>query len=142
MSITSTNLTLSLAVPGLIPVPVRIQGFSADKFWQTDNQDLVEVSPGVDGRLTGGYIYNPVKTTFSLQADGPGVLFFDTLSAAMRTTRDVYYITGTAALPATGKVYALTRGLLTSATPMPSAGKVLAVVEYAITWESCNPIPV
>lgn len=137
-TITSANSVLTLVIAGLFPAPVQLQGYASDKAFTTEAIDLAEVQIGVDGRMTAGYVPNPTKQTITLQADSPSKDIFTALIQAMKTAREVFYISGTLALPSTGESFTLTRGILTNAKQIPDAQKVLQPVDYIITWESVN----
>ena len=137
-TITSANSVFTLVVAGLFPAPVQLQGYASDKAFTTEAIDLVEVQMGVDGRMTAGFVPNPVKQTITLQADSPSKDIFTALIQAMKTAREVFYVSGSIALPSTGESFTLTRGILTNAKQIPDAQKVLQPVDYVITWESVN----
>lgn len=137
-TITSANSVFTLVVAGLFPAPVQLQGYASDKAFTTEAIDLAEVQMGVDGRMTAGFVPNPVKQTVTLQADSPSKDIFTALIQAMKTAREVFYISGSIALPSTGESFTLTRGILTNAKQIPDAQKVLQPVDYVITWESVN----
>lgn len=138
-SITSANSILSLVVAGLFPTPVQMKGYSSDKAFVTEALELAEVNMGVDGRMTAGYTPNPVKQTISLQADSPSKAFFTAIIAAMKTTREVFWLSGDLTLPSTGETFTLTRGILSTGKQVPDAQKVLQPMDFVITWESVNP---
>lgn len=138
-SITSANSVYTITVPGLFPVPQQLQGYAADRAWNTDSLELAEVQMGVDGRMTAGYTPNPVPQTISLQADSPSKAIFNAIANATRSGRDVFYISGTIDLPATGETFICTRGILRNFKPVPDAGKVLQAMEFTIVWESISP---
>lgn len=137
-TITSANSVFTIVVPGLFPAPVQLRGYSSDKAFTTEAIDLAEVQMGVDGRMTAGFVPNPVKQTITLQADSPSKDIFTALIQAMKTAREVYFVSGSIALPSTGEAFTLTRGILTNAKQIPDAQKVLQPVDYVITWESVN----
>ena len=137
-TITSANSVFTLVVAGLIPAPVQLRGYASDKAFTTEAVDLAEVQMGVDGRMTAGFVPNPVKQTITLQADSPSKDIFTAMIQAMKTAREVFYISGSIALPSTGESFTLTRGILTNAKQIPDAQKVLQPVDYVITWESVN----
>ena len=137
-TITSANSVFTLVVAGLFPAPVQLRGYASDKAFTTEAVDLAEVQMGVDGRMTAGFVPNPVKQTITLQADSPSKDIFTAIIQAMKTAREVFYISGTIALPSTGESFTLTRGILTNAKQIPDAQKVLQPVDYVITWESVN----
>ena len=137
-TITSANSVFTIIIPGLFPVPVQLQGYYSDRAFTTEAIDLAEVNMGVDGRMTAGYTPNPVRQTITLQADSPSKDIFTALIQAMKTAREVFYITGSIALPSTGESFAMTRGILTNAKQIPDAQKVLQPMDYIVTWESVN----
>lgn len=137
-TITSANSVFTIVVAGLFPAPVQLRGYASDKAFTTEAIDLAEVQIGVDGRMTAGYTPNVVKQTISLQADSPSKDIFTAMIQAMKTAREVFYISGSIALPSTGESFTLTRGILTNAKQIPDAQKVLQPVDYVITWESVN----
>ena len=137
-TITSANSVFTIVVPGLFPAPVQLRGYSSDRAFTTEAVDMAEVQMGVDGRMTAGFVPNPVKQTITLQADSPRKDIFTALIQAMKTAREVYFVSGSIALPSTGEAFTLTRGILTNAKQIPDAQKVLQPVDYVITWESVN----
>lgn len=137
-TITSANSVFTIVVAGLFPAPVQLRGYASDKAFTTEAVDLAEVQMGVDGRMTAGFVPNPVKQTITLQADSPSKDIFTAVIQAMKTAREVFYISGSISLPSTGESFALTRGILTNAKQIPDAQKVLQPVEFTITWEAIN----
>lgn len=138
-TITSANSEFWITVPGLFPTPVRLQGYSAEKAWNADQQMLAETQMGVDGRMTAGYVPAPVRQSISLQADSPAKAIFKAIAQAMQSAKDVFYISGTINLPSTGESFSGVRGVLTEWKPIPDAAKVLQPMEFAIVWESLQP---
>jgi hypothetical protein len=137
-TITSANSVFTIVIPGLFPVPVQLRGYATDKAFTTDALDIAEVQMGVDGRMTAGYTPMPTKQTITLQADSPSKDLFAILIQAMKTSREIFYISGIIILPSTGDSYTLTRGVLTNAKQIADAAKVLQPLDYVITWESVN----
>ena len=137
-TITSANSVFTIVIAGLFPAPVQLQGYASDKAFTTEALDLAEVQMGVDGRMTAGFVPNPTKQTITLQADSPSKDIFTALIQAMKTAREVFYISGSIALPSTGESFTLTRGILTNAKQIPDAQKVLQPVDFQITWESVS----
>ncbi len=137
-TITSANSILTMIVPGLFPVPVSIQGYSTDDAFMLDALDLAETVMGVDGRMSAGYVPKEVKLTVTLQADSASKDFFAILTQAVKTAREVFYMSATLSLPSTGEAFTFTRGILTSVEQLPSAKKMLQPQKFVITWESVN----
>jgi len=137
-TITSANSVFTITVPGLFPAPVQLQGYSSDRAFTSDALVLSEVQMGVDGRMTAGYTPAPTVQTVTLQADSPSRDIFTTIIQASKTAREVYYISGSISLPSTGEAFSLVRGVLTTAKQIPDANKVLAPVDFQITWQSVD----
>lgn len=135
-TITSANSVVTFSVPGLFPTPVQLSGYSAERAWNSDTQELAETQMGVDGRMTAGYTPVSVKQTFSLQADSPSKLIFNSIAAAMKASREVFYISGAISLPSTGEAFVCTRGVLQAVKALPDAAKVLQAMDFTIVWES------
>lgn len=135
-SITSANSTLSLAIANLYSSPQIIQGFSTDDAFMVDPLDMAEVMMGVDGRMSAGRVFNPVKMTITLQADSRSVIIFDTWANTQQGARELYWANGSIYLPSVGKKYVLQNGVLTTAKLMPDVKKLLQPLAYNITWEA------
>ena len=138
-TITSANSVVILSVQGLYDTPVPLQGYSTDKAWDTAAVVVTETQIGVDGRKTAGIVFNPVKQTFAFQADSPSVVIFEAIYAAQRALRDVLYIAAIIHLPSTGESYVCTKGTLEDYNSVASAGKVLNMREFSISWGSIQP---
>lgn len=138
-TITSANSVFTISIPGLIPVPVQIQGFAVDAAFDMDAADITEVLMGVDGKLSAGYTPQPRKTTIHLQADSDSRDVFDIWASAMRRAKDVYYANASIVMESNGKTYTLTKGVLQNQKDMPDAKKVLNPTDHVIIWESCVP---
>lgn len=141
-TITAANAVLMLGVNGLYTTPRRIEGFSADDITSIDGVVQNETSMGVDGRLSGGFVFNTVNQTITLQADSESVDFFENWQQAERQQRESYIAFGSILLRATNKRYTMTRGFLTNASLMPAIRKTLQPRAYTITWEKVQPAPV
>ena len=138
-TITSANSIVTLSVAGLYPVPQQLQGYAADRAWESGNLTMTESKMSVDGRKSSGYIFNLVEQTFTLQADSPSRAVFTAIINAMRAAREIYVISGTITLPATGESFICTNGTLKDSKMLPNAGKVLDQMDYVIEWESIQP---
>lgn len=141
-SLTAANAVIMLAVPGLFSVPQQLQGFAADNVYDIGNLDVAETAMGVDGYLSAGFVYNPIDQTFTLQADSLSNDFFDAWVAAVRQGTTALRCNGSTTLPALGKTYVHTNGVLVNMPPMSSAAKILKERKFLVRWQSvvANPI--
>jgi hypothetical protein len=140
-TITAANAVITLAIPGLFPAPQQLKGFSADNVYETSAQDVVETAMGVDGRLSGGFVYSPVEQTFALQADSESNFLFEQWAAFMSQQKDAFFANGRTTLPAIQRAYVSSRGFLINLPPLPSAARTLQARRYTIRWESVVSVP-
>jgi len=141
-SITAANAVFLLQIPGVFPIPVQLQGFSADDIFDFDPIASVETLMGVDGVLSGGYVNVAKKQSITLQADSASNTIFDQWQQAQVTALDTIIANGTVWLISIGTKWALTTGFLTDYPPVPGAGKILKPRKYGLTWQSVTPAPV
>ena len=141
-TLTTANSAVSLVVRGLFPVPQRLQGYATDDSFSTDDVQPMEVQMGVDGQLSAGYVPYPTAISFTLQADSASVNMFDTVMEAQKANKEGFIFDGTIVIQGTGAKYAMTKGYLTSASPMSTAKKMLQPRKFTITFESVTKAPV
>jgi len=141
-SITAANAIIMITIPGLFPVPQRIQGFTADNVYDAADQEVVETAMGVDGILSGGFVFTPIEQNFSLMADSVSNVIFEQWSAAMINSRDVITANGETTLLSVNRKYVSTKGYLVNRSPLPTAGRTLQGRRFMIRWErvTANPI--
>jgi hypothetical protein len=142
MSITSANATLTISIPALYPVPQTMQQWAADDAFSTDAIQIAETRMGVDGYMTGGFTPAIVPMTLTLMPDSVSISVFDFLSNSMMVSKEIYTMTGTLLIPATGKSYELQNGILRSVKVLPDAKKVLDPQSYIIDWNYILPAAV
>lgn len=141
-TLTTANSTVSLVVRDLFVTPQRLQGYSTDDSFSAADVAPMQVQMGVDGQLSAGYVPYPTEITFMLQADSPSTEMFDTVLANMNANKEGFIFDGTIYLQGTKAKYAMTKGFLTSATPMSTAKKTLQPRKFTITFESVTKAPV
>lgn len=141
MDITSANAVITLTVPLIFPTPVRLQQFSTDDIYDTDDIDLVETSMGVDGNLTGGMVFTPVPQTFSFMADSPSVAIFETWMAQQIANVTTYTGNMRTRLDGIEATFVQTKGFLQKGAALPSAGKTLKVRKFTLIWQRVIKTP-
>lgn len=139
MSITSANATIFMTIPLLYPVPQQIQQFSADNVFSTDPLKSAETMRGVDGVLTGGYVYGDINQNFELMADSPSIQFFNRWNFQQQADREAYTANAVILLTSLGQKWTGTKGYLKGFPIIPDAKKVLQPVRFSIEWESLTP---
>jgi len=140
--ITSANAVLTLAAPGVLSVPQQIQGFSTDDIYTVAPVSPVETMMGIDGNLSGGFVYTEKKMEITLMAGSPSNSFFDALQAAQEAAIQPFILSGVLTLPSNGIQAQLVIGYLTRYPPLPNGKKVLQPRVYEVTWQNINVSPV
>lgn len=135
-TITAANSVFSLVVDDLYPVAQQLQGYAADRMFATEAMENAEIIMGADGKMSAGFVFNPVKQTITIMADSASLVIFETWAQTQRTAQEIFRGQATIILPAIKRKYTLKRGVLTSAKFIPDAAKTLQPTEYQITWES------
>lgn len=140
-TITSADAVLTLMVVPLFPIPQQIQGFATDDIYNIQKIKSVETRMGVDGVLSGGFVFKEVVQEIMLQADSASNAFFDTWWLQMQATKGTYPAVGTIQLPSIKTKFVQSVGFLTGYTPAPQAKGVLQPRSYDITWQTIAPAP-
>ncbi len=141
-TLTTANSALSFAVRGLFPVPQAIEGYATDDSFSVADVKPAEAQMGVDGNLSFGFTPYPHVMTIVLQADSASMALFDTVLEAQKANNEVFVFDGVLIIQGTGDKFALTKGAITSASPSPTAKKVLQPRSFEITFESMSKAPV
>lgn len=141
MSITASNAVIMLNIPLVFPAPVQLQGFSADNVFGTDALAESEVQMGVDGLLSAGFVYVPVKQNYTLMANSESNDVFDAWRAANVAQGESIEADAIVLLKSIAKKFTMTKGYLTSWQPAPDAQRVLQPRRHEITWERISPSP-
>lgn len=141
LTITAANSILFLSIEGLYNSPQQLQGFAADDVFDTETISPAETMMGVDGHLSGGFVFNPIRMNVALQADSASNFIFETWKAKQEQIGEIYIANGQVHLPAVKRKYVMIRGFLTSIPPTPAARKVLQSRRYQITWERISAAP-
>ncbi len=139
-NITSADAVLTLSVAALFPVPQQIQGFATDDVYDIPTIKSVEAVMGVDGVLSGGFVFTAIVQELMLQADSASNAFFDTWWTQMVAAKIAYPAKGLIKLPAIATKFVQTNGLLTG-YKMPGAKRTLTARRYEITWQMIAPSP-
>lgn len=142
MSLTSANSVLQLVVPNLFPIPQQLQGFAADDIFDVDQVKRAETLMGVDGVLSGGFVWEEVKQTITVQADSPSCILFDEWQQAQIAIADVYPAFLTVILPGILTKFACGPGFLLTASPMPKVKTLIQPRQFVIAWNNVSPAPV
>lgn len=140
-TITSADAILTLSVLPLFPIPQVLQGFATDDVYDIPQIKSVEVMMGVDGVLSGGFVFVQIPQKIVLQADSISNRLFEIWWASQQAGKSVFTASGLIQLPSIQTKFIHNKGFLTGYKPAPAAKKVLQPREYEVTWESILPAP-
>lgn len=140
-TLTSANSSFALAVDPVFPAPQLLQGYATDDTFTTEANQQIETLMGVDGNLSGGFVFNAYVMSITLQADSDSNDLFDAWAAYQRATKQVAIASATIALPSVTKKYICTKGYFTSNAPIPDAKKILQPRRFQITWQNIVGVP-
>jgi len=140
-TLTGANSQFTLTVQGVYSAPVTLQGYATDDAFKSEAVANSEVVMGVDGTLSGGFVFTPYKTTIMLQADSPSIDVMETWKNTNIAARDTFIANGSIFVPSINKVFTLTRGFLTNSTSFPDNKKLLQPMQYEITWNLITSAP-
>lgn len=141
-TLTVANSVIMFVIPDLFPVPQQLTGYSADNVLTTEPVDSIELSMGIDGRLSAGWVPTPKKQTFEFQADSPSVLMFDVWQQNQEAIKDAFVADAVITFRGIGRVYTCTKGFLTQYSPVPDARRIFQPRRFQITWESIIGAPI
>lgn len=140
-TLTAANAILMIGFQGLYDTPRRIQGFAADNVTTVDPVTNAETSMGIDGRLSAGFVHNPIQQSITLQADSESIDIFELVIASQRQRRETYWAFGSILLRATGKRYVMNRGVMTAGSIVPAINKTLQPRQFTFVWQDVTPGP-
>lgn len=143
-TITSANDVFTLSVRAtadgsiLFTAPIQVQGFATDDAFDIEDSNPVEARKGVDGRMSVGFTPFMVKQVVHLQADSASVDIFDAILAGMKAIQEAIICDASIVSPSVGKIYTLTKGVLTRVSQMPPNKKVKEPQTYEFTWDTVD----
>lgn len=135
-TITAANAIYALSITGLYDTPQVLQGFMADRAFETEAVAPAELVLGVDGVLSAGWVPQMTPQTVAIMPDSPSSDIFENWLQAVNASRETLYANALITLGSIGRKYTLTRGILSSGMAIPGAQKVLQGRPWIITWES------
>ncbi|HFK5622940.1 phage tail fiber protein [Enterobacter cloacae] len=140
-TITSADSTYALSVTNLFPSAQTLEGYAADAMFAFGDTEMAVSVRGADGKLSAGFVFGEYLQTITLMPDSPSWPLFETWILTSVTSKAVFRCNATIILPATGKKYTLTNGVLQRAKSMPDAQRVLQAGTFQINWENVTPEP-
>lgn len=140
-TLTTANAVITLTIPGIFSQPQQLQGFTVDDVADVDTLSVAETLMGVDGILSGGFVFNSVKYTYSLQADSPSVFVFDQWYTTEKAQREKFIANGGLLMKSLGTKWTWTKGFLQEYSPAPKVKRVAQPRVFSITWQDVQPQP-
>lgn len=140
MDISAANVSISIAVATIFPQPQQIQGFAQDDVHDFDEMENVELLMGVDGFLSGGWVWKAQQMRIMLQADSASNSFFDAWNGQQQATGQVYVANGVIRMPSIGLKIVMTTGYLPR-YKLPGAKRVMQPRTFGLAWNLCVPQP-
>ena len=138
-NITSATATIFLSVDSVFPTPQQLQGFSADDAFDVTALNSAEISMGIDGKMSSGFVFATTEWSITLQADSDSNSIFEQWWAQNYTDKTVYLANGIVTIVSLGNKYTMTNGVLSSYPTMSDAKKIMQPRKYGITWEVIQP---
>ncbi|QIC89612.1 hypothetical protein F0336_14060 [Serratia liquefaciens] len=96
---------------------------------------------GADGKLSAGFVFGQYIQTITIMPDSPSREIFETWAQTSRTAIAVFRCNATVIMPAIGRKFTLTNGVLLRSRLHPDANRVLQQIPYQIEWESVTSEP-
>ncbi|CAI1823478.1 Uncharacterised protein [Serratia quinivorans] len=140
-TITSADSTYALSVTNLYPTAQVLQGYAADAMFAVSDTDYAVTVRGADGKLSAGFVFGQYIQTITIMPDSPSREIFETWAQTSRTAIAVFRCNATVIMPAIGRKFTLTNGVLLRSRLHPDANRVLQQIPYQIEWESVTSEP-
>jgi hypothetical protein len=131
---------LTLTIANVFTTPQQLQGFAADDVYDLDELDSVETLMGVDGVLSGGFVWKSQPQTIMLQADSDSNDLFDLWYSQQVADLTTYVAQGIAILPAIGKKFIMTNGFLRG-YKLAGCEEAHQPRRFRIEWNKVLPAP-
>lgn len=135
-TITSADAIFALTVTNLYPSAQALEGYAADAMFALGDTEMAVTVRGADGKLSGGFVFGQYLQTITIMPDSPSRDVFETWQLTSQTSKAVFRCNATIILPAIGRKYTLTNGVLVRVKAIPDAQRVLQAATYQIDWEN------
>ena len=139
-TLTSANAIITLTIPNLYSTPQQLQQFAADDMSDMNPIKTVETVMGVDGMLSGGFVYVEFEQGITLAANSPSNAIFDNWWMTEQQIQDALPANGVLSIPSISMKYILQNGFLSTYPSYAALHKILQPRKYTIIWNSCMPV--
>jgi hypothetical protein len=127
--LTSANANFLVRCRGVYDNYVKQQGFQVDNAFGFGDRTVGETRAGVDGKLSGGYVFNEAQFTAFYEANSPSISMMDNCYADIQNNQETRVFDFIVEIPSVKKRYSFS-GFLVSVPGGISAQKMLAGVQY------------
>lgn len=130
-TLTVANSSIVATIEGLYPAGILLQGYAADNVFEAGEVENGEYSMGIDGKLSKGFVFNPVPLTLTFQADSPSLRVWEQVYQREASTRDKLDVGITITLPSNGQRATFKDGAMRS-YKAPAGQRILqpAVIQF------------
>lgn len=135
-NITSANATAYMVVKELYPAGFVLNNFATDQAIDEAEDTIAETRIGVDGVMAAGYVPTIKSVTITFEAASPSVPYMNNIYLASQKNLRTYECTLVINVPATGKTYTYSHGVLKTAKALPALKTVLDPVSYAFDFNT------
>jgi hypothetical protein len=136
-TITSADSIFALTVTNLFPSAQTLEGYAADAMFALGDTEMAVSVRGADGKLSAGFVFGEYLQTITIMPDSPSRALFETWQLTSLTSKAVFRCNATIILPAIGRKFTLTNGVLQRVKAIPDANRVLQAMTFQINWENC-----
>ena len=139
LNITSANSEIILTVENLYPSGIKLEGYSTDTAWASEDVTLAEGRMGVDGKLAIGMTPSPKTITLTFEANSPSLKQLENIAACMDLNMTIYATDMQVTIPSRKKEYHLTKGSMMRGRLLPDGKKVLDPQAFTFMFEKIKP---
>jgi len=139
--LTAVNAVIMFTINGVFNNPQQLKQFGVDDVADVDTLTVAMTEMGVDGVLSGGYVFEKVSYTYTLKANSPSCFMFDQWKLANDAAEDTFTANGLLKLKSLGTKWNWRKGFLVKWQPAPNVKKLLQDRKFVVEWERVTPQP-
>lgn len=140
-NITSANATAVMVVDTLFPVGFTLEHFSTDQSIQQEARPQAETRMGVDGHMAAGWVPGIKTVTVMLEPSSPSIDAMDQWILAQDESHMLYSCSLAFSVPAVGKTFQYSGGVLQQASDIPNGAKTLQPRTFTFHFETLKASP-
>ena len=141
-TLTTANSTIILTLP-ILPVPVKLEGYSTDDMLNQDELNFTDSVMGIDGLKSSGYIIEKRVVNLTFMPTSASIDTFNIWINAMKVARESLEATAmSVTVPGLKNTYLFTIGNLKNGKEIPDLKKMSESIKYTLEFESCTAIPI